>query len=175
MADPTLVFALEFTYWDAPPESGTTEVITTPTLNAFANAALAASSNEGLNIVEGDLWFFAADGSPLEAAFSEQPYVNVERLKYFAGKYSLQAGRGETLREMISDVLPLVPPQCAKIIVRVATSNDVAREHGWPDVETMKMCVDQALEATLPDMAKLIDFDIFPLGWTAEENKHGET
>jgi hypothetical protein len=175
MADPTLVFALEFTYWDAPPESGTTEVITTPTLNAFANASLAVSSNEGLNIVEGDLWFFAADGSPLEATFSEQPYVDVERLRYFAGKYSLQAGRGKTLREMISDVLSDVLPQCAKIIVRVATSNEVARDHGWTDVETMKNSVNQALEAAVPDMAKVIDFDIFPLGWTAEQNKHGET
>lgn len=151
MADPTLVFALGFTYWDAPPESGSTQVIATPTLNAFANTSLAASSNQGLTIVEGDLWFFAADGSSLEAAFAEQPYVDVERLRYFAGKYSLQAGREKTLREMFSNVLSDVPPQCAKIIVRVATSNEVAREHGWPDVETMKNSVNQALEAVVPD------------------------
>jgi hypothetical protein len=59
MDDPSLVFALAYTCWDAPSESGV-EAVMIPTLYAFADAALAASSNEGLSIVEGDLSFLAA-------------------------------------------------------------------------------------------------------------------
>ena len=55
MADHTLVFALEITFWDAPTESGSMEVIAKPALEAISNAALAASSNEGIRLVEGDL------------------------------------------------------------------------------------------------------------------------
>jgi hypothetical protein len=157
MTAPTLVFALEFTYWDARPESDGTEVIARPNLDAFSTAVLAASSNEGINIVEGDLWFFAADGSPLEAVFSERPYVDAERLKYFTGKYSLQAGHGKTLREMISDRSYRDP----QIIVRLADSNEVAQKYGWSDVEEMKSNVDQALSDAVPDLTKLVEFESF--------------
>jgi hypothetical protein len=160
MTNTTLVFALQLSYWDASPESASTEVRANPDLEVFSNTTLAAASKEGINIVEGDLWFFAADGSPLEAVFSEQPYVDNERLKYFAGKYSLHAGRGKTLRQMISNVLSDYPPLGEKIIVRVAASDEVAQKYGWSDVEEMRSNVDQALEAAVPDLAKLVEFDL---------------
>ena len=154
-----LVFALEISYWDAPPESGSTETIAKPDLEVFSNAVLAAASNEGINIAEGDLWFFAADGSPLEAVFSERPYVDTERLKYLAGKYALQAGCGKPLRESIWDILSEVPMPGAQIVVRVANSNEVAREHGWSDVDAMKSSIEQALEAAVPDLINLVVFE----------------
>jgi hypothetical protein len=159
MTATNLVFSLEFTSWDAPPESGGTEVIVKPTLEAFSNAALAASSHEGINIVEGDLWFFAADGSPLEAVFSEQPYFDSKRSEYFAGIYCLRAGRGKTLREMVLEGYPADAP----IIVRVATSNEAAQRYGWTDVEEMKNKVNQALEGALPDLTGLFDFESLPI------------
>src|SRR5262249_9622009 len=93
MTNNALVFALEIGYRDAVPDADNSDVLATPTLYAFSNAAVAAASNEGLTIVEGDLWFFASEGSPLEALFSEQPYVYPDRPSYFPGRYSLQAGR----------------------------------------------------------------------------------
>ena len=162
MTVPGLVFALAIRHWDAPPESGSARVIAKPDLAAFANEAVAAASNEGINVVEGDLWFFAADGSPLEAVFSEPPYVDAERLTYFAGTYSLRAGRGMTLRRMLSEILSDNPVRGARIAVRIATSNDVAQQHGWPNALAMESDLEQALEAAIPDLAKLIVFEAYP-------------
>ena len=166
MATLTLVFALQITYWDAPPDSGCADIIAKPTLETFSDAALAASSKEGINIVEGDLWFFAADGSALEAVFSEQPYVDPERLRYFAGKYSLQTGHGKTLREMISDILSDVPMSNAQILVLGTPSDEWVHEHGWSDAETMRSQIKQALEVAVPDLAMLSVFE----GWQDPED-----
>jgi len=151
-----LVFSLHFTYWDDPREPDGTNIVARPALEAFADAALAAASNEGLGIMEGDLWFFAADGSPLEAVFSEQPYVDTERLKYFAGRYSLQPGTGKTLREIIADRCPAVP----QIIVKNARSEATARRNGWSTVEEVKSKVREALHAAVPDLAKSAEFEV---------------
>jgi hypothetical protein len=149
MPDTMLVFSLHFSYWDDPPGSDGTSIIAKPTLEAFADAAVAAASNEGLSIVEGDLWFFLADGSPLEAVFSEQPYVDTKRLRYFAGAYSLQPGHGKTLREIIAERCPPIP----QIIVRSAPSDEAARRHGWSSVGELKSKVEKALEAAIPDLS----------------------
>ncbi|HEX4303365.1 MAG TPA: hypothetical protein VHZ78_11265 [Rhizomicrobium sp.] len=158
MTNPSFVFALEIGYRDANPESDNSEVLATPNLKVFSNATVAAASNEGINIVEGDLWFFAADGSPLKALFSKEPYVDTERLKYFVGKYSLQVGQGRKLQEVISGILSGNPSR-AQIIVRAAASNESAQEYGWSDVEAMKGNVERALKILSPDMAELVVFE----------------
>ncbi|HEY0105989.1 MAG TPA: hypothetical protein VGB91_07890 [Rhizomicrobium sp.] len=158
MTNPSFVFALKIGYRDATPEADKSDVLATPNLEVFSNATVAAASNEGINIVEDDLWFFAADGSPLEALFSERPYVDAERLKYFAGKYSLRVGQGKTLQEMISSILPNKPSH-AQITVRVAASNERAQEYGWSDVEVMKSNVERALKILSPDVARLVVFE----------------
>lgn len=153
-ADHALVFALEFTYWNAPSEADGTEVVARPTLTVFLDADLAASSYEGINIIEGGLWFFAADGSPLEAVFSEQPSVNPDQLTYRAGKYFLRPGSRKSLREVIID--RSVAP---RMVVRIAASNSVARDYGWEDAEEVRWRVERYLEAAIPDLAKPIEFE----------------
>lgn len=159
MMNDSLVFALEVDYRDAIPQRELSEVVATPKLEVFSNATIATTSNEGINIVEGDLWFFAADGSPLEALFSEEPYVDNKKQKYFAGKYFLRAGRGKSLQEVISDILPHTGSSRACIIVRVPASDNGAQEYGWQDALAMKSNVEQALKILPPDMAELVVFE----------------
>lgn len=59
-------------------------------LQIFASKEDAIVAVEGLTIAEGDYRFFSADGSPLEACFSIQPFVNAERNTYSNGKYTLE-------------------------------------------------------------------------------------
>lgn len=149
-----LVFSLQFSFWDGPPGSDGTSTIAKPVLEAFADAAVAAASNEGLNIVEGDLWFFSADGAPMDAVFSERPYVDAKRLIYFAGTYSLQPGHGKTLREIIAERCPSMP----QLIVRSAPSDDDARKHGWSSVGQLKSTVEKALVVALPDLSRDLEW-----------------
>ena len=65
MTNASITFALEVGYYEsvAEAEAGKEVVLATPRLEVFFSASIAAAKKEGLNIVEGDLWFFAFDGS----------------------------------------------------------------------------------------------------------------
>ena len=55
----------------------------------------------GLEIAEGDWLFFSGDGSPLEAVFSRDAYVDTERLVYGNGVYTLSAGTGLNFQDWL--------------------------------------------------------------------------
>ena len=98
----------------------------------------------GLEIVEtlhgyGDLWFFAADGSPLEASFSQEPHFNQDNT-FFPGVYSLASGIGTSLLDAVEKVIASNgerSPQ-ARIVVWVANTNQEAAQFGWATPAEMK-------------------------------------
>ena len=155
------VFGLEIGYYDsvAEADAGKEVILATPRLEVFFSASIAAAKKEGLNILEGDLWFFAFDGSPLKARFSKEPYVDTDRKKYFPGEYSLQPGCGEKLQEVIAKLIAKNPSSHTRIIVRVPATNEYARGYGWSDIKTMKDGIEHALKILPSDMAKRVVFE----------------
>jgi len=161
MANASVTFGLEIGYYDsvAEADAGKEVVLATPHLDVFFSASIAAAKKEGLNIVEGDLWFFAFDGSPLKACFSKEPYVDTDRNKYFPGVYSLQPGRGEKLQDVIAKLIAKNPSPHTRIVVRVPATNESARGYGWSDIKAMKDGIEHALKILPSDMAKRIVFE----------------
>jgi hypothetical protein len=157
----SVTFGLEIGYYDsvAEADAGKEVVLATPQLDVFFSASIAAAKKEGLNIVEGDLWFFAFDGSPLKACFSKEPYVDTDRKKYFSGVYSLQPGRGEKLQDVIAKLIAKNPSPHTRIVVRVPATNESARGYGWSDIKAMKDGIEHALKILPSDMAKRIVFE----------------
>ena len=157
----SVTFGLEIGYYDsvAEADAGKEIVLATPQLELFFSASIAAAKKEGLTIVEGDLWFFALDGSPLKACFSKEPYVDTDRGKYFPGVYSLQPGCGEKLQEVIAKLIGKNPSPHTQIVVRVPATNESARGYGWSDIKAMKDGIEHALKILPSDMAKRIVFE----------------
>jgi hypothetical protein len=157
----SVTFGLQIGYYDsvAEADAGKEVVLATPRLEVFFSPGIAAAKKEGLCIVEGDLLFFAFDGSPLKACFSKEPYVDIERKKYFPGVYSLQPGCGEKLQDVIAKLIAENPSPHARIVVRVPATNESARAYGWSDIKAMKDGVEYALEVLTPYMAKRIVFE----------------
>jgi hypothetical protein len=158
----SVTFGLEIDSYDsvAEADAGKEIVLPTPQLEVFFSASIAAANKEGLNIVEGDLWFFAFDGSPLKACFSKEPYVDTDRRKYFPGVYSLQPGFGEKLQEVIAKLIAKNPSPHTQIIVRVPATNESAQRYGWSDIKAMKDGIGHALKILPSDMAKRIVFEL---------------
>ena len=159
MTNASVTFGLEIYYYDsvAEADAGKEVVLATPRLEVFFSASFAVAKKEGINLVEGDLWFFAFDGSPLKACFSKKPYVHEDR--YFPGVYSLQPGCGEKLQEVIAKLIAKNPSPHTQIIVRVPATNESARAYGWSDIKAMKDGIEQALRILPADMAKRIVFE----------------
>jgi len=161
MTDASITFALEIGYYDsvAEADAGKEVVLPTPQLGIFSSASIAAAKKEGLTLVEGDLWFFAFDGSPLKAYFSKKPYVGANRNRYFAGEYSLQPGSGEKLQDVIAKLIASNPSPHTQIIVRVPATDESAREFGWSDIKSMKDGIQDALRILPSDMAKRVVYE----------------
>jgi hypothetical protein len=161
MTNASVTFGLEIGYYDSAAEADASKevVLATPQLDVFFTASIAAAKKEGLNMVEGGLWFFAFDGSPLKACFSKEPYVDTDRKKYFLGEYSLQPGCGEKLQEVIAKLIAKNPSPHTRIIVRVPATNESARGYGWSDIKAMKDGIEHALKILPSDMAKRIVFE----------------
>jgi hypothetical protein len=157
----SITFGLEIGYYDslAEADAGKEVVLPTPRLEVFFSASIAAAKKEGLTIVEGDLWFFAFDGSPLKACFSKKPYIDFDKNTYFAGVYSLQPGGGEKLQDVIAKLIANNPSPHTQIIVRIPATNESARGYGWSDIKSMKGDIEQALRILPSDMAKRIVFE----------------
>jgi hypothetical protein len=157
----SVTFALDIDYYDSVSEgeAGKEVVLATPRLEVFFSASAAAAKKEGLDIVEGDLWFFASDGQPLKACFSKEPYVDQDRNKYFSGVYSLQRECGEKLQDVIAKVIAKNPSPHTWIIVRLPYTDQAAREYGWSDIKSMRDGVERALKILSSDMAERIVFE----------------
>ncbi len=164
----SVVFSLNTGNWDFD-ESRDDEPLRTPELGVYRSAANAAADNEGLSIVEtlagdDDLWFFAVDGSPLEAQFSQQPYINFEKNEYFRGVYSLHLGSGTNLFDAIAKIIATNQersPQ-ARIAVWIASTDEAAKGFGWSTSEAMKEGVVLALRILPPDLQKRLIFAKLP-------------
>jgi hypothetical protein len=161
MKTPTITFGLEIRGYDSSAEghAGKEIVLATPRLEIFFSPSIAASNKEGLEIVEGDLRFFAFDGSPLKACFSREPYVDTDSRTYFPGVYSLEPGWGEKLQDVIAMLIAQNPSPHTQIVVHVPATDEDARSYGWSDAKTMKEGIDQALTMLPSDMAKRVVFE----------------
>lgn len=161
MTNTSITFGLKIGYYDSVVESdaGKEVILATPQLEVFYSAGSAVAEKEGIDIVEGDQWFFACDGSPLEACFSEKPHVDTERNKYFPGIYLLQPGPGKKLRDVIAKIIGENPSPHTRIVVRMPNTDESAQKYGWLDVKTMKEGVEHALKILPSDMAKRIVFE----------------
>ena len=146
------VFALDVGFWDS--ADGTT--LATPQLDPYSSAAAAAATREGLDIVEGDLWFFSSDGSPLQAQFSQEPKVDTGKGTYFPGVYTLQPAAGENLNGTLSKIIN--GKAGAQVIVWIASTDKTAQKNGWKDLAAMKSAVDAALQNLTLDMAMRVLF-----------------
>ncbi|MEZ0260634.1 MAG: hypothetical protein ACAH80_06460 [Alphaproteobacteria bacterium] len=154
-----VVFTFETGIWDsdAPEDAGKGVMLWTPILSLYPSAELAAESEEGLNFVEGDIKFFAADGSSLVPAFSQEPYINSEKNTYFAGVYTLVPAAGKNLiTELHSRIEANVSPH-ARIMIRSPLKDEGAASWGWPSAKAMKLAFVQALKILPPDLATRVN------------------
>ncbi len=154
-----VVFTFETGLWDsdAPEDAGKNITLWTPILSLYASAALAAESEEGLNFVEGDIKFFAADGSSLVPNFSQEPYIDFKKNTYFAGVYTLIPGTGENLIEVLRSRIEANVSPHVRIAIRLPTKDDVAASWGWSSASAMKISFFQALEILPPDLVARVD------------------
>jgi hypothetical protein len=164
----SVVFSLDTRCWDFD-EGDESEPLRTPELGVYRSAAHAAADRIGLEIVEtldghADLWFFAADGVPLEAHFSQQPYIDFERNTYFAGVYSLHLGSGTNVFDAIAKIIASNHDRStqARIVVWIASTDEDAKDFGWPTPEAMKDGVARALRILPPDMQRRLIFANLP-------------
>jgi hypothetical protein len=143
-----VIFSLEHAYYDSTAEAdaGKEIVLATPQLGVYFTQEMAIDKNEGLNIVEGDLSFFASDGSPMKANFSREPFIDSDRRTYFPGVYTLEAGAGKPLQETIAGRIENNPSPHTKIIVRMPEDDEHARFYGWSSLSAMKKGVADALQ-----------------------------
>jgi hypothetical protein len=153
MQNPATVFALEVGHWDY---TGTPETLATPHLSLYFSSACAAERREGLNIVEGDLWFFDSNGAPLEARFSKEPYIDQVRNRYFKGEYTLVPGRGISLPDSL---LKWLTDPRARIRVWQPADDESAKFFGWPDVDALRQCTAQALDILPSDLRVRVAFE----------------
>lgn len=158
------IFALEIGFYDSKPGGPDADNVVTPTpcLTLYPSTDAAAAANEGLTIVEGDIWFYAADGAPMEADFSEEPYINNEKNTYFPGVYKLVPGEGETLQQVLAEETPAHAPPPVGIVVYVPSTDDYARGCGWMDAKTMNVSISAALHFLPKDLLKRVRFEARP-------------
>jgi len=87
--------------WDPPSTRVYVFNATVWSLVTYGTAAEAIEQTPGINIVEKDTFFFAADGTPLEAHFSKPAYFRSNGTAYTNGVYSLAPGTGRTLQNWL--------------------------------------------------------------------------
>lgn len=150
----SITFSLEIGFYDPAEKGDREDCHVTPQLGIYCSAADATADREGLDIVEGDLWFYAADGSLMQAQFSEEPYVSADKPTYFPGIYGLHPGSGEPLLHAIARIIAENGDSSprTRIVVSMAATDEVAKQFGWPDMAAMKEGVKRALRILPPDM-----------------------
>jgi hypothetical protein len=88
------------------------------TLHVFATEAEALSYCEGYDVSSGNWHFFAEDGSPLSAAFSEPAQEG--RISISHGRYSLGPGTGPSLQESLTEIAAVEGPPGLQSVGEVA-------------------------------------------------------
>ena len=157
-----IVFSLETGIYDStsPEDAGKEVVLWTPQLGIFPSAETAIHRYFGLEIVEGDLKFFAADGSPLAANFSKEPsFPDSGTRTFFPGIYTLQPGTGEDLQTALAMRVEANVTPNAQIVVWQPTLDKIAVFWGWPDAKTMSSAITEALKILPPELTKRVRLD----------------
>lgn len=164
MKNQSVTFSLDIRPFDSCDEHDAGEVLETPLLGVYYSADEAAADRIGLEIVEGDLWFFACDGSPLAAEFSKEPYFNNDNT-FFPGTYSLKRGAsGDGLVRFLAKLVDQNRSPHTQIIVWIATRDETANRFGWSNIQTMAEGVTHALQILPPDMLRRVVFGTVPCG-----------
>ncbi len=70
-------------------------------LTTYATIEEAIEQTPGMDVAEGGVPFFAADGSPLAPEFSEPARMYHDTNTYTNGVYSLALGTGRTLQDVL--------------------------------------------------------------------------
>lgn len=96
-------------------------------LHVFPDAAVAIGYCEGFDVANGGWQFFSADGTALEAVFSEPARKFAFTVSH--GVYELRPGSGATLRDRFADIRAVEGPpeqrsleQVGAALVRAASS-----------------------------------------------------
>lgn len=154
------VISLEIRFFDseAPEDRGQEVGIPIPCLHFYLSAAQATEQVEEINIVEGDIWFFAADGAPLEASFSQMPVVTADKGIYFPGIYNLVSGDGDSLQQFLAD------DELAEreIIAYLPGTEAYAQACGWTGPKAANKAIAAVLESLPPKMAERFRFRMWP-------------
>jgi hypothetical protein len=74
---------------------------TMQSVQTYATLEEAIGQTPGLDVAEGGVLFFAANGSPLVPVFSEPARMNHDTNTYTNGVYSLTPGSGRTLQDVL--------------------------------------------------------------------------
>lgn len=101
------------------------------TLHVFFTEAEAISYCEGYDVASGNWRFFAADGSPLVAVFSEPARQDAFLVTH--GRYELKPGPGPSLQESFASIGAVEGPsgfQSLAEVARALTSHRVDDEEG---------------------------------------------
>lgn len=88
------------------------------TLHVFSTEAEALSYCEGYDVASGTWRFFAEDGSPLAAVFSEPAQEG--RIVITHGRYSLGPGTGPSLQESLAEIAAVEGPPGLQSVGEVA-------------------------------------------------------
>jgi hypothetical protein len=162
MKNQSVTFSLDIGFFDSCHEDDAGEVLETPLLGVYYSADDAASDRIGLEIVEGDLWFFACDGSPLGADFSKEPHFN-DNNTFFPGTYSLKRGAGsDGLVRSLAKLVDQNRSPHTQIIVWIATCDETGNRFGWSNIQVMAEGVTRALQVLPPDMLRRVVFATLP-------------
>ncbi|MBI1214856.1 MAG: hypothetical protein GC185_03440 [Alphaproteobacteria bacterium] len=157
---PSIIFALRTAFRDAENlKAGSGDaVLAVPHITPYASTLSAVADIEGLEIAEGGVALFAAEGAPLHAVFSERPYVEDARNRYFAGVYTLHKGDGEGLTVAINRILSGNGGEDGPVHVLMPDTDEGAQDGGWPALSFMKADVEKALKMLPPELERRIVF-----------------
>ena len=162
MAHSSLIFVLTTEYYygypEIPPPIADAN-LATPVLSFFASADVAAQREEGLSFVEGDVAFFAADGSSLIPKFSREPYINNEKNTYFPGVYTLQLAQNKNLGQVIFERIKQAQfSDDIRIIAMMPEDDESAQFRGWKNADAMEAAIKEALSILPKNLKKLVIF-----------------
>jgi hypothetical protein len=127
-------------------------------LGIFHSARIAAEQRYGLEVVEGDLRFYAADGSPLEANFIKEPSFATDMRTFFPGVYTLRPGTGNYLQTVLAERIAFNVSPYAQIMVYVPISQESASNWGWPNAKAMEDGIAEALKILPSELLRRVTF-----------------
>lgn len=124
----SFVFSLEYKFYDLDDGSGNDNLISLPYITVYPSRDLAIKNIEGINFLEGDIWVFLCDGTPLKPSFIKEPYIHADKLKYFPGEYTLTLSEGERLQDIVSEFLSQMKLDERRIIIHLLKNKTDIKE-----------------------------------------------